>query len=472
MKKTLLLCFYFFSIIFITNAQTNFADWENIGLANKPWKIASGDLDGDGIVDLAIAGYDTGAIDYIRWYQNDGNGNFSETSTSLVSSTIDDLDGLTIADIDGLHGNDIIATSASQDKLVYFPSNGLGGFGPEVPIGGSIDFAGQVVAGDINKDGNIDIALVAWGSVELVSWFSGDGAGGFTAETDIAIGGTDGSGPWTIDIADFDGDTDLDILVGYFSSGIEIYYNQYIETGSATFVKDAVSVYSVGFGYLVQTSFADVNNDGVMDVVSVDNSTGDVEWFSKIKNGASTAYTISDETIIDRPGAVAIADVDNDNIDDVIITDAGTLDNALIWFKGVLNDSPSVTPVLEADSNHQAYSITIDDFDNDGLNDIAYAGYSNSQGGVYWYENQTDLLSLNENELSSIKIHPNPTKNTLNFKVPFVQSYKISVYDILGKKVLNATLEGNNSLDVSQLNSGIYILKFDDYNTNFKFVKQ
>ncbi|MFT5215213.1 MAG: hypothetical protein ACI83H_000321 [Glaciecola sp.] len=142
-----------------------------------------------------------------------------------------------------------------------------------------------------------------------------------------------------------------------------------------------------------------------MDVVSVDNSTGDVEWFSKIKNGASTLNVLNydpdlDEKIIARPGAVWIADVDNDNINDVIITDAGTGDNALIWFKGVLLDSPSVTPVLEADSNHQAYSITIDDFDNDGLNDIAYAGYSGAQGGVYWCENQTDLLSLNENELS------------------------------------------------------------------------
>ena len=60
----------------------------------------------------------------------------------------------------------------------------------------------------------------------------------------------------------------------------------------------------------------------------------------------------------------------------------------------------------------------------------------------------------------------------LNFKGLPNDSFKISVYDVLGKNVLNATLEGNNSLDVSKLNSGIYILKFDDYKTNFKFVKQ
>ena len=232
MKKTLLIYLLFFSSILLINAQTNFAAIQNIDTdaGNNPWLIASGDLDGDDIVDLAMATY-SGGVDYIRWYKNDGNGNFIETATSLVSSTITSIDGLTITDIDGQYGSDIVATSVDQDKLVYFLSNDTGGFDSEVQIGGTIDGAGKVVAGDINMDGDIDLALVAWGDVvgdEKVSWFSGDGAGGFNAETDIASGGTDGSGPFHIDIKDFDGDTDLDILVGYYYSFIEIYYNQYI----------------------------------------------------------------------------------------------------------------------------------------------------------------------------------------------------------------------------------------------------
>lgn len=478
MKKTLLIFLLFFGSILLINGQTNFAAIQNIDTdaGNNPWIIASGDLDGDGIVDIAMATY-SGGVDYIRWYQNDGNGNFIETATSLVSSTITSIDGLTIADIDGQYGSDIIATSVDQDKLVYFLSNDTGGFDSEVQIGGTIDGAGKVVAGDINKDGDIDIALVAWGNLvedEKVSWFSGDGLGGFNPETDIASGGTDGSGPFHIDIKDFDGDTDLDILVGYYSSGIEIYYNQYIESGSTavSYIKDTVPVDTFdGSTYLSQVIFADVNNDGVMDVAKVVQTNGDVEWFNKIKNGASTSNPLNNGPIIARPGTIAVADVDNDNIDDVIITDAGVSSNALVWFKGS-NGNPSTTPVFEEDSNHQAYSIAIDDFDYDGLNDIAYAGYSNSTGGVYWYENETDLLGINNNELSTIKIYPNPTANKLNFNIPFTENFNVSVYDILGKEVLNATLKNGNSLDVSKLNSGIYVLKFDNYNTNFKFVKE
>lgn len=471
--KIKLLTLTWFIISSLSYGQTNFAEIQNIGSANKAWKIASGDLDGDGIVDLAIAGYDTGAVDYIRWYKNDGNGNFTETSTYLVSSTIDDVDGLTIANIDGQHGNDIIATSQSQNKLVYFLSDGVGGFDTEVQVGGAIDYAGNVVAGDINKDGNVDIALVAY-VADKAMWFSGDGLGGFTAETDIANGGIDGSGPWKIDIGDFDGDTDLDILVGYFESGIEIYYNQYIESGSATFVKDVVTVDS-GFSYLIQTIFADVNNDGVMDVVKADQSSGDVEWFSKIKNGASTPNILNydsvlDEKIIARPGTVAIADVDNDTYNDVIITDANSGDNAMIWFKGASNAAPSVTPVLEDDSNHLIYSVVVEDFNYDGYNDLAYVGYF-STVGVNWYENETYLLGINDNELTSVHIFPNPAKDVLNFKGFNTVSIEVAIFDVLGKNVLSQSLNTNETLDVSQLVSGIYSITVNGTFAS-KFIKE
>ena len=128
--------------------------------------------------------------------------------------------------------------------------------------------------------------------------------------------------------------------------------------------------------------------------------------------------------------------------------------------------------MLEQDSTHQLYSITVDDFDYDGYNDIAYAGFANCCGGVYWYENETDLLGLNDNELSSIKIYPNPTTNKLYFKSAIVENFKVSVFDILGKKVIEDSLNTNNALDVSQLHTGIYIIRFNDYNTTFKFVKE
>jgi len=210
-----------------------------------------------------------------------------------------------------------------------------------------------------------------------------------------------------------------------------------------------------------------------MDVLKVDNSTGAVEWFSKIKNGTSTPHSISNSTIVLRPGSVAIADVDNDNIDDVILTETNEVNgnsSDIIWFKGANNASPSATPASVGSDSRRVYFMAVEDFDYDGDIDIAFA--NNQDDTLEWYENEWDLLSINDNEINKLHIYPNPTNNILNFNVPFTDNFKVSVYDTIGKRVLNTTIENGNSLNVSKLNSGMYILKFDDYNRNFKFVKQ
>jgi len=478
MKKTLLFCLIQLCLILTVSSQTTFSAIQNIdpNTGTDPTFVVSGDLDGDTDIDLAIGTYfyngGTPTQDYIKWYKNDGNGNF--TLQPSISESVKWVQGLIIADVDALNnnGNDIVATVADGSKLVYYPNDGTGGFGSEVVISSTITDPGQVVAGDINKDGNLDLVTVSYTDNETI-WFAGDGNGNFTEQTSSPIqsGGTDG--PWYIDIADFDGDTDLDVLVGFYNNGnVEIYYNQYIENGTVSWIKDAVSV-DTGNSFLAvptnQIAFADVNNDGVLDVIKCNNTNGDVKWFSKIKNGASTPTSISNNTIIARPATIEVADLDNDTYNDVIVTDGGSNDNSIIWFKGADNASPSTTESVIVDNNFQYWSITVDDFDGDTDNDIAAVGvFSNT---LDWYENQWDVLGVEENAIDKIRVYPNPTKDQLYFK-GLSEPFEVSVYDIVGKSILDETLDANTSLDVSKLQSGIYILKFKDYDSTFKLIKE
>ena len=73
-------------------------------------------------------------------------------------------------------------------------------------------------------------------------------------------------------------------------------------------------------------------------------------------------------------------------------------------------------------------------------------------------------------------LYPNPVSNILSFKNAndlTVKSLKIT--NILGKTVYsNVNLEGRNTIDVSKLSSGIYILSIVSENgtQQFKFIKK
>ncbi len=77
-----------------------------------------------------------------------------------------------------------------------------------------------------------------------------------------------------------------------------------------------------------------------------------------------------------------------------------------------------------------------------------------------------DPLSVNDFNTNSFSLYPNPT-NTGSVSISSTNSEAISVkvFDILGKQVKNVTLT-NNTLNVSNLNTGVYIVKITQNNTS------
>ncbi|WP_456440007.1 T9SS type A sorting domain-containing protein [Psychroserpens sp.] len=474
--KTILLrlciCLIFCPIAF---SQTTFGPRTNIDpdTEDEPYEIESGDLDGDGTIDLVMATFDfVGSIDYIKWYKNDGAGNFTIQPT--ISSTITYIDGLAVADIDGQFGEDIIVSSQNLNRVAYFLSDGAGGFGAETVIDNMILAPGEVKAGDINLDGNIDIIVPSFSEFKTV-WYTGDGTGGFAAEQIIQIdaGGVDT--PYFVDVADYDGDTDLDVVIGIYNfpgpQRVEIYYNQYIESGTSTvsWIKDTQTV-DGAMNRIQNIIFGDVNNDGQLDVVSTDINAGEVTWYNKIKNGTSTPTIVSDATITGSPALAYIADIDNDNLNDVIVTDFGVSDDDIIWFKGNSNASPDTAPSLITDNNFQNVDITVADFDNDTDLDIATVG--NFSDTVDWYENELIVLEVDDNFFEGLKIYPNPTQNVLHIKTERNEISNLSILDAVGREVMQVSLKSTTSIDVSQLQAGIYLIKFEGVNTTYKFIKK
>jgi hypothetical protein len=76
------------------------------------------------------------------------------------------------------------------------------------------------------------------------------------------------------------------------------------------------------------------------------------------------------------------------------------------------------------------------------------------------------LLSVEDLSVNSFSVYPNPTSTGfVNIVSTNNDATTVAVYDILGKQVINETLN-NNRLNVSSLNVGIYILKISQNNAS------
>ena len=86
--------------------------------------------------------------------------------------------------------------------------------------------------------------------------------------------------------------------------------------------------------------------------------------------------------------------------------------------------------------------------------------------GTTWADVTPTTLSNNEFDLDKVSIYPNPTDSgfvTINSTTN--GTLDVQVFDLLGKQVKNETLT-NNTLDVSNLNTGMYIVKITQNNAS------
>lgn len=83
-------------------------------------------------------------------------------------------------------------------------------------------------------------------------------------------------------------------------------------------------------------------------------------------------------------------------------------------------------------------------------------------------------LSVNETSKKDlIAIYPNPVSDMLNISVKISKDEKVEIYNMEGRKVLETTIsKGKNTVNVSNLPTGNYILSIKGINVSSKFVKK
>jgi zinc metalloprotease ZmpB len=82
-------------------------------------------------------------------------------------------------------------------------------------------------------------------------------------------------------------------------------------------------------------------------------------------------------------------------------------------------------------------------------------------------------LGVDENINNNTVIYPNPASNQITIKGEFDANESITVYNLLGQKVLDHTMNSNEeTINVSKLATGVYTIYFNTSKATYKFIKE
>jgi hypothetical protein len=225
-----------------TSGIITFAAKVDINVGFYAHSISFGDIDKDGHPDIAVVNPDAGTVSLFRNTSTSGTVSFAAGFDVPVGGK---PSSAVIADIDGDAKPDLaVVTNDRSLVTLYLNTAGTGAF-TTTTFGPRKDFmagdgAFAIAAGDIDGDNKIDLAVTNLNGRDSVSVFRNTSATGNIAFAKPVSFAT-GVHPYSIRLADLEGDGKNDILVGsWFNNGsVSLLQNNSV-TGALLFFKQIV----------------------------------------------------------------------------------------------------------------------------------------------------------------------------------------------------------------------------------------
>src|SRR5258708_3723910 len=141
------------------------------------FKVALGDLDGDGVPEIAETNYSANTVSVFRPFYP----NYLRSDLPVGNGPT----GVAIADVTGDGKLDVLVVNQTDNTLMVFPGTGFGTFLPVVTYAtGTGPWA--IAVGDLNQDGRNDVVVTNFSGT--ISVFLANGSGGLSARVDYATG--------------------------------------------------------------------------------------------------------------------------------------------------------------------------------------------------------------------------------------------------------------------------------------------
>jgi hypothetical protein len=247
----------------------------------------------------------------------------SESIPSLV-----DIDG--DGDLDLLVANKIDPSDQTTSRIYHFENIGNRN-APSLRLRGAIPFSGRFhlapTFGDLDGDGRLDVVVGQWGA--SLAWYRG-GRDGFTDVDSAFITITRGSNT-TPTLGDIDGDGDLDLVVGEASGALNYYRN---DGGPAAprFVLVSDEWEGIKIGRRSAPQLADIDGDADLDML-IGTEEGIVALFRN--RGTRTVPRFERDQGFELRSsplsAPAAGDMDGDGVPEIVV---GGSAGGVLYFAG------------------------------------------------------------------------------------------------------------------------------------------
>ncbi|MCO6477684.1 MAG: VCBS repeat-containing protein [Phaeodactylibacter sp.] len=583
--KNQLATFFLLCSVLNLSAQVSFTEITEGPVVNTPSDSRSCnfvDVNGDGWDDIFISNGPGGGQNNML-YLNNGDGTFSEAPPSAITTDNSSSDGATFADADNDGDLDAYVVTWYGQPNYFYLNDGAGQFSLQPVAGSSGTYSETASWGDYDNDGLADLYVTnstdfntntaaikrnllyrnagqgqleritagAWvtdahisrsvqwtdydndGDIDLFvsneenqrnGLYRNDGEAGFIAVTDNAILGPPHRSSTGSSWADIDNDGDLDLFVANYSNQD----NQlFLNDGDGSFEPVTEGPIVNDGGYSFGSSFADVDNDGDLDLF-VANGFGPVSGvhnFLYINQGDGTF--LRDEVSIPElftpcSYGAAWGDIDNDGFPDLVVANcnrsgqpqnpnslfrnqgngnnwlkvrlAGVVSNrsgigAKVRVKATIDGEPvwQMREISAQDGYNSQNSLTV----HFGLAGAAQAdslivewpsGYRNSLAHI----EANIILDVEEDVSSAIDgptapegdmlVFPNPGGDSITIRRKSgasMEGARVSVYSLEGKLLFRQAFSGDIPLqfEVGSLTAGIYLIEATDKNGRTETVK-
>lgn len=357
----------------------------------------SADINLDGFNEIVLVDWND------VFYFPNNNGTLSPAKITLISNTGSYISNMSIDDFNSDGYPDFIIND-SDGGISYYLNNTTLGYNLVQKLSPDILTPWFLISPDLDEDGLNDIVYYSYGSLKI-NWLKNQGNGNFNSSQEILAVPTN---PLSlspvlrkISMADVDNDGIEDIVSlkgNTTTTHLEYFKNQ----GNLSF-SAPVTIGSSPVIFDFQT--CDLDNDNDFDIVYSSLNNDQIGFFENIGSGSFSSAQIIYNTISD-PAHITTADLDNDSDQDIINISTG--DDKIRIFENLGNNTFAAPTIILSQSFSGIYQLLAEDVDGDGLRDLLLS--SKSSNTVSWLKNlgNGSFSSLNTitTIMSSPEIHP------------------------------------------------------------------